>query len=105
MKQEDWTKIYIGQVSRAELANIVREVKYLWRYLDNVWPSGDRKKLPQIKAAVDKSGQYSIWMNAQALTYLLLFCKDIPGALSTRPKEPGCPPELPECLRWDSKPE
>lgn len=75
----DFTRIFIGKIEKEKLLNIVREIKQLWIYSENIWPNGDRKQRPQLKATCDKHGQYSIWLNAQGLTYLATRFQDTPA--------------------------
>lgn len=75
---DTFIKISVGKLEKSELINIVREIKALWRYSENIWPSGDRTRVAQIKATQDKAGNFYIHMNEQALKMLVLRCKDIP---------------------------
>lgn len=75
--ENNYTKIYLGNLELDEVRNIVREIKGLWRYLDNVYPNGSRKDKADIKITRDKFGQYHAHMNPQALTFTLLFCKNL----------------------------
>lgn len=73
-----YTRIMLGRLELEQVKNIVREIKMLWQYLDNVWPNGDRKQLPDIKVTRDNAGQYYAHMNERALTYMLLYCRNLP---------------------------
>lgn len=86
----EYVDINVGRITREELANIVREVRSLWRNLDNVYPGGDRQAKANIKATLDRYGQYHIWLNHQALVFVMLFCKDIPK--QTLVKQSTAPP-------------
>jgi hypothetical protein len=100
---DDYTKIRLGNIELEEVRNIVREIKHLWQYVDNVWPGGDRKLLPDIKITRNKQGIYHAHMNAQALTYLLIFCKNIqPYSEVKQDVEEPMPPGF---LLADPKPE
>lgn len=110
----EWANICLGRLSKDEAANIAREIRYLWRYLEDVQPNGDRKKVAQLKVTIDEFGQYHFYLNQQALRYLLLLAKNIPNPNPTPTSKqatelPDCPPEVPDFLRWDgsagSKPE
>lgn len=105
----------MGRLTKEQASNIAREMRYLWRYLENVYPNGDRKAAAQLKVTIDSFGQYHFYLNHQAMYLILLNAKDIPGQLKKNKQATSdvpCPPEVPDFLRWgkpsahsDSKPE
>jgi hypothetical protein len=97
--QPEWIKVTIGNLNDQEVKNIAREIRGLIDKLHNVYPNGDRTQRGQMKVTRDQSGQYCFYLNHQALVCMLLFCKDL--AHPFLKQEPtGCPPEVPDFLRW-----
>lgn len=95
----------MGRLTHDQAANIAREIRYIWRYLEDVRPQGDLKAVAKLKVTKDTNGQYHFYLNHQAIKYLLMYAKDIPGPIMQR-REQGskeCPPEVPDFLRWDSR--
>ncbi len=104
MNGRDYININMGRLSREEAANIAREMRYLWRYLENVLPGGDRRSAPSLKVTLDTFGQYHFYLNHQAMKLILFYAKDIPGPVAASKQAtglPDCPPEVPDFLRWD----
>ena len=71
MSPEGWVQINLGRISREQAANIVREVRGLWRYLEDVSPQA------KVGAKQDQLGQWIIWINGRGLSYLMLFCSKL----------------------------
>lgn len=82
MSQSEFVKINVGRLSESEVANISREVRGLWRNLQNVYPNGDKNQRAQLKVTRDSYGQYHFYLNHHALQLILLFCKNMPDPLS-----------------------
>lgn len=102
MQPHEFININMGRLSREQASNVARELRYLWRYLETVYPQGDKKQAPQLKVTLDHSGSYHFYLNHQALKLILFYTKDIPGPLNlARTAKPECPPEVPDFLRWD----
>ncbi len=81
-----WIKVNVGAISLDEVKNIARELKYIWKNLDNLSPKAE------LRVTVDASGRYSVHLNGRAVMYMLLFCKDI-AELKPEPVKQG--PEMP----------
>lgn len=77
-----YTKIMLGRLEIDEVKNIAREIKMLWHFLEDVWPNGDRRQLPDIQVTRDPHGQYWAYVNDRGLTYILLYCKNFPDPRS-----------------------
>lgn len=109
MSGRDYININMGRLSREEAANIAREMRYIWRYLENVYPNGDKQSRAQLKVTLDSFGQYHFYLNHQAMKLILFYAKDIPGPIAAGKQAtgsksgelPDCPPEVPDFLRWD----
>lgn len=63
-------KIPLAAISEAGVRNIVRELRSLWMYLDDVHPRA------QVKVTKDPRG-YNIYVNGRALQYIMLFCSKL----------------------------
>lgn len=81
---EGWTKISLGRVEIERLRNISRTIKMLWHNLEDVWPNGDRKQRPQLKFTKDKNEQCYLWLNARALSLVMLNLGDVPDLLEKK---------------------
>lgn len=97
----NWFNVNLGRgYSRDDVKNIVREVRAL--FVDNLYPQGDRKQKAQIKVTIDAYGQYHIYLNHQALQFILIFASRLRDA-AVKQESKECPPEVPDFLRWDEK--
>lgn len=104
MKSEDWVDVNVGRISREKVANIARELRQLWSGMDNVWPQGDRNRRAQLRVTLDRFQQYHVYLNQQALLFIVMKCKDIPNPVSKQATADSvCPPEVPDFLRWEPK--
>jgi hypothetical protein len=96
--------VNMGRLTHEQAANIARELRYIWRYLEDIRPNGDLHAAVKMKVTKDENGQYHFYLNQQAIKYLLMYAKDIPGPIAQkRAESPDCPPEVPDFLRWDSR--
>lgn len=105
MNGREYININMGCLTREQAANIAREMRYIWRYLENVYPNGDRKAAPSLKVTLDSFGQYHFYLNHQAMKLILFYAKDIPGPLAagkqaTQSQLRECPDDVPDFLRW-----
>ena len=94
----------MGRLTKDQAANIAREMRYLWRYLENLYPNGDRRSRAQLKVTIDTFGQYHFYLNQQAMRMILFYAHNIPdpNPIKRRGTEfPVCLPEVPDFLRWD----
>lgn len=103
MGGRDFININMGRLTKEQASNIAREMRYLWRYSENIYPNGDRQARPQLKVTLDRYEQYHFYLNHQAMKIILLYAKDIPGPMqkSKQSTPTECPPEVPDFLRWD----
>ena len=100
----DCFDICMGNIPLEQVKNIARELRYLWRHLEMIYPNGDRKQRAQLKVTRDRFGQYHFYLNHQAIKIILLLLKDVPGMADIRKQamiDRPCPPEVPDFLRWD----
>lgn len=91
---DNYTKICIGRMELDKVKNIVREVKRIYSYLDNVWPNGQRSLLPNVQVTKDRNEQYYIVINKTALSYLFIFMSSISSQLEKEDKLPPMPPDF-----------
>ena len=100
MSQPEWVSINLGLgVSREDVINITREVRGL--FIDELHPNGDRKKKAQLKVTRDRYGQYHIYLNQQALLFIMLFASKLRDTAVKQAATDECPPDVPDFLRWD----
>lgn len=106
MGGRDYIDINMGRLSREEAVNIAREMRYLWRYAENIYPNGDKKSRADLKVTLDTFGQYHFYINHMAFKLVMVHLKDIAGPIregkQVTPGLPDCPAEVPDFLRWDT---
>ncbi len=103
MRPDDTFKINMGRLTKDQASSIARELRYFWRYLENVYPNGDKKQRPQLRATIDRYGQYHFYINSRALQIILHSVKDFPDPIKQAARASmmqECPPEVPKFLRW-----
>lgn len=101
--EPEWVNVNLGLgVSREDVKNIAREVRGL--FIPELVPNGDRKKKAQLKVTLDSYGQYHIYLNRQALLFIMLFASKLQDTAIKQAAAQDCPPEVPEFLRWGGKP-
>ena len=97
----EWTEIFLGHITKDKLDNIARELRIIWARYGDIRPNGDRKKRANLKASIDKYGCYHLYLNQQALQFIMLSIRDVEEfSLGKQLTIPPCPPEVPECLHW-----
>lgn len=103
MNGREFIKLNMGRLTKEQASNIAREIRYLWRYLETVYPNGDKQSRAQLRVTIDRYGQYNFYLNHQAMKLILFYAKDIPGPMrkDKQTTTPVCPPEVPDFLRWD----
>lgn len=104
MTGREYIDINMGRLTHEQAANIAREMRYLWRYADKIYPNGDRKAVADLKVTKDTYGQYHFYFNHMALKLVMFRLAEIYDL--TKGKQatglPDCPPEVPDFLRWDT---
>lgn len=106
MNGREFIKLNMGRLTKEQASNIAREMRYIWRYLENVYPNGDRQSRAQLRVTIDTYGQYNFYLNHQAMKLILFYAKDIPGPIvkaKEQDRDRECPPEVPDFLRWDDQ--
>lgn len=104
MTGREYIDINMGRLSREQAVNIAREMRYLWRYAENIYPNGDRKAAADLKVTLDSFGQYHFYINHMALKLVMFHLHDIRDLVAGKQataQERDCPPEVPDFLRWD----
>lgn len=97
----EWTEIFLGRITQESLGNIARELRVIWARYGDIRPNGDRKKRANLKASIDKYGCYHLYLNKQAIEFVMLSIRHVADlSLDKQLTVPPCPPEVPECLRW-----
>lgn len=104
MRDSEYIDINMGRLSRDQAANIARQMRYLWRYQENIYPNGDRKARAQLKVTLDNYGQYHFYFTPFAMKLIMFHFADIYDAVTGKQAtDPSyCPPEVPDFLRWDT---
>ena len=105
MDPREFINVNMGRLTHEQASNIAREIRELWKYLGDVRPQGDRHAVAQLKVTKDSFDQYHFYLNHQAIKYLLMYAKNIPGPIAERKElsQKECPPQVPDFLRWGER--
>ncbi len=104
MQGREYIDINMGRLTHEQAVNIARQLRYLWRYQENIYPNGDRKAAANLKVTKDTFGQYHFYINHMALKLIFFHLADIYAEVKQKTElDPSyCPPEVPDFLRWDT---
>lgn len=104
MTGREYISINMGRLTHEQAANIAREMRYLWRYAETIYPNGDRKAGPDLKVTKDRYDQYHFYFTHQALKLVMMHLSDVRDIVAGKQateQSKDCPPEVPDFLRWD----
>lgn len=103
MQGREYIDINMGRLTHEQAVNIARQMRYLWRYQENIYPNGDRKAGANLKVTKDSFEQYHFYINHMALKLVMFHLADIYAEIKGKQATTDyCPPEVPDFLRWDT---